>query len=90
MNSFTRIFQGFSSLSNFVHDFWEDCFYKPKLLLAANRVIYLNISISISKIHDPQPLVRHSFLHSITTSGETTSRYLFQRGKLCENSYILC
>ena len=54
MNSFTRIFQGFAeSLANLVHDFWEDCFYKPKLLLAANRLIYLNISISISNIHGP-------------------------------------
>ena len=34
-------------LSNLFHDFWEDCFHKLKLLLAANRFIYLNMSISI-------------------------------------------
>ena len=54
MNSFTHIFQIFAkSLNNLVHDFWEDYFRKPKLLLAANRLIYLNISMSISKIHGP-------------------------------------
>ena len=42
------------SLSNFVHGFLEDCLHKPKLLLAANRLIYLNISLSISKIHGPR------------------------------------
>ena len=48
MNSFKRIFQEFAkSLSNLVHDFWEDCFHEPKLLLAANRLIHLNISIGI-------------------------------------------
>ena len=41
-------------LSNLVHDFWEDCFYKAKLLSAANRLIYLNILISILKIHSPR------------------------------------
>ena len=65
MNSFTSIFQGF----NLVHDFWEDCFSKPKLLLAVNRQIYLNTSIGISKIYVPSPLARHSFLHKTTTSG---------------------
>ena len=35
-------------------DFWEDCLPKLKLLLAANRLIYLNISIVISKIHGPR------------------------------------
>ena len=29
------------------HDFREGCFRKLKLLLAANRLIYLNISVSI-------------------------------------------
>ena len=54
MNSFTHVFQGFSlNLGNLVHDFLEDCFYKPKLLLAATKLIYLNIAISISKIHSP-------------------------------------
>ena len=39
-------FTNLNSLDNFsrvVHDFWEDCLHKPKLLLAANRLIYLNI-----------------------------------------------
>ena len=31
----------------------------------------------------------HSFLHSITTSGETISKYLFQHGKLSKNNYNL-
>ena len=68
---------------------WDDCFYKPKLLLAAKRLIYLNKSISISKIHGPGALARHRFLHSITTSGETTSIYLFRSVKLCE-IIIIC
>ena len=69
-----------------------------KLLSAANRLIYLNISISVlgphSFLHSITPgcLARRIFLHSITISGETTSRYLFQHGKLakiiiiCENN----
>ena len=83
---------------------WEDCFNKPKLLLAANRLIYLNISC-ISKIHRPPlhsflhklpleklppgSLVHHSFLHSKTASGETSSRYLFQDCMPCECNYYL-
>ena len=44
MISFTQIFKVFAkSLSNLVHDFWEDCFFKPKLLLAANRLICSNL-----------------------------------------------
>ena len=43
------------SLSNFVRDFWKDCFGKSILSLSANRLIYLNISIGISKIHGPRP-----------------------------------
>ena len=35
----------------------------------------------------PGPLACHIFFHSITTSGETSSRYLFQHGKLCENKF---
>ena len=31
----------------------------------------------------------YSFLHSIINSGETSARYLFQHGKLCENNYNL-
>ena len=40
------IFKDFAkSLSNFDHDFFlKDCFPKPKLLLAANMLIYLNTS----------------------------------------------
>ena len=46
MNLFIRIFKVFAkSLSNLVHDFWENYFHKPKLLLAVNRLIYLNIDI---------------------------------------------
>ena len=46
-NEFIHIFfNAFAkNLNNFVHDFWENSFRKPKLLLAANRLIYLNISI---------------------------------------------
>ena len=68
MNSFTRIFQG---LSNLAHDFWENCFHKPKLLLTANRLTHLYISKGISKIHGPRPP------RTLTNSGETTSRYSF-------------
>ena len=34
---------------------WEDCFCKPKLILAVNKLIYLDISISISKTRGPWP-----------------------------------
>ena len=47
--NFLKVFA--KNLSKLVHDFWEDYFYKPKLLLAANRSIYFNISICISKTH---------------------------------------
>ena len=47
-NEFMYFFKVFAeSLSNLVHDFWENCFRKPKLLLAANRLIYLNMSTGI-------------------------------------------
>ena len=59
MNLFFKVFA--ESLSNLVHYFWENCFRKPKLLLAANRLIYLNISIGVSKFHGP--LARHSFFY---------------------------
>ena len=86
MNSFKRIFKVFAkSLSNLVHHFWGECFHKPKLLLAANRLVYLNTSIGISKIHDPRILARYSFSHRITTSGETSSRYLFHEGENAAN-----
>ena len=43
MNSFTRIFHRYTkSLIKFVHDFLKNCFRKPKLLLASNKLIYLN------------------------------------------------
>ena len=40
------IFKDFAkSLGNFDHDFFlKDCFGKPKLLVAANMLIYLNTS----------------------------------------------
>ena len=38
-------------------------------LLVVDRLIYLNLSIGISKVHCPDPLVRHSFLHRINSSG---------------------
>ena len=41
-------------LSNLVQHFWENCFRKPKLLLAANRLTYLNVSIGIRKIQGPR------------------------------------
>ena len=50
MNSLHVFFKVF-----FLFMTWEDCFYKPKLLLAANTLIYLNTSISISKVHGPRP-----------------------------------
>ena len=83
--NFLKVFA--KNLSKLVHDFWEDYFYKPELLLAANRSIYFNISICISKTHGAGPLVHHSFLPCITISREAASRYLFQRGKLSENNY---
>ena len=39
------------NLSNFVHTFWKDYFHKPKLLLAASMLIYLNISTDMSLMH---------------------------------------
>ena len=46
------------NLSNFVRDFWVDCFRKLKLLLIANMLIYLNTSGNgYIKIHDPWPPV---------------------------------
>ena len=39
------------SLVSFVQDFSEDSISKPKLLLAANMLIYLDISINISIMH---------------------------------------
>ena len=41
------------SLRNLAHDLGGR-FYKPKLLLAANRLIHLNVSITIPKIHGPR------------------------------------
>ena len=90
MDSFTHTFQDFTkSLSNLLNDVWENCFRKPKLLLAENRLIYLNISMGISKIYGPRPLACHSFLLRITTSG-----YLFFEAEnaanvYCESNYNL-
>ena len=74
---------------------WDECFYKPKLLLAANRLIYLNINQQVyQEFTDPDHLARHSLLHSITTSGETTSRCFYfnaasfpKRVIIFENNY---
>ena len=62
MNS--RIFQSFCwNLSN---DFWENYFHKPKLLSIANRLIYFNISIGVSKFHGPRYPSVQIFLHRLT------------------------
>ena len=62
INSSTCVFKVFAKdLSNLVHDFLEDCFPKPKRLLAANRLIYLNISIDLSKTHG-SPLPSHAIV----------------------------
>ena len=55
-NEFIHIFfKAFAkSLSNLAHDLWENYFRKPKQLLAVNRLIYLNVSMGISKIHGPR------------------------------------
>ena len=43
MNLSTRIFHRYTkSLTKFVHDFLKNCFREPKLLLAANKLIFLN------------------------------------------------
>ena len=55
MNSLTQFFKLLAKcLGNVVHDFWENCFRKPKPLIAAIRLISLNIAIS--KIHGPRHL----------------------------------
>ena len=33
---------------------YEDYFHELRLLLAANRVIYLNIAVGVSKTHGPR------------------------------------
>ena len=71
MNSFTSIFTDLGkSLCNFVHNFCEDFFPKQKPLLAANTLIYLNIStISYIKIYDARsPRASYFLLHKIDTS----------------------
>ena len=46
MKSFTCVFKIFAiSLSNLIHEFWEGCFPKPKLLLVVERLIGTNVSI---------------------------------------------
>ena len=44
----------FNVLDDIVHHIREDCFRKPKLLLATNRLIYLNTLIGISEFHGPR------------------------------------
>ena len=55
---FSIFFSNFSSLSKFVHEFLEVCFYKPKLLLAAKWPISLSI---------PPNSPSHSFLYTFVT-----------------------
>ena len=64
------IFKDFvKSLRNFVHDFWEDCIRKPKLLLAVKILIYFNTSAN-SDIRNSRPLLPSApyFLHGVNTS----------------------
>ena len=51
------------SLSNLVHDFWQDCFHNPKLLLAANRLICLNNQYVHQKFTVPGTLAPLSFFY---------------------------
>ena len=69
MNSFTCILA--KSLSNFVHDFCEDCFPKSKLLFAANRLVCLNIStIRYMQIPNRRPTrASYIFTSRLDTSG---------------------
>ena len=65
------VFKDFAKgLSNFVHDFWEDCFRKPELLLAANMLIYFNTSTNrdIENLLRLLPLSPILFLYRIITS----------------------
>ena len=81
------------SLSDLVCDFWEDPFHNPKLLLAANRLIYLNSQYVYKKFTVPGPLAHHSFLYRITIAGETTSRHLFhevENVKSFAKAIIIC
>ena len=43
----------FSRVTSSKNEFFEDRFRKPKQLLNANRLIYLNMSMGISKIYGP-------------------------------------
>ena len=96
---FFRVFA--KSLSNLVHDFLEDCFPKTKLLLAANRLIYLNISIGLSKMQSLAPSCTIAgFLCRISTSGVKNRPVLKKNSHLfheienaaslyCEDNYNL-
>ena len=57
MNSFTRAIKVFAkSLGNLAYDFWEDCFYKPKIVTSckqANLFEYINECIKNSRSPDP-------------------------------------
>ena len=72
------------SLNNFDLEFFlKDCFRKPKLLLAANMLIYLNTSTNryINNSRPLWPLGPHTFLHRIDTSGvkirHALKKYIF-------------
>ena len=70
-------------------------------LLVVDRLVYLNLSIGISKVHCPDPLVRDSFLHRINSSGvkirpvlKKNSWYLFHEvdnaaSLYCRDNYNL-
>ena len=50
MNS--PIFKVFAqSLIDLIHDLWKNYFRKPKLLLAASRLDYLNVSVGVLTFH---------------------------------------
>ena len=81
------------SLSKLVQVFWEDCLYRPKLLLGPNKLIYLSISKSIFAVLSP--LMHHSFLHSTITSGKLPQDIYFKAESfskltiICENNRSL-
>ena len=102
MNSFTCVFKVFTiRLSNLIHEFWEGCFLKPKLLLVLDRLIYLNVSIGTSKIHFPRPPGASQFFTQNTYSGlkirpalKTIHDTYFMKQKTrpaytCKNNYNL-
>ena len=86
MNSFIRFFMDFTkSLSNFVRDFCENSFCKPKLILTENMLIYLNISkIRDIKIHKFRPVLKKSYLLHKVENGKVDNAKIII---LSENNY---